>query len=248
MSEPLRSPRGFAKRILRSSPPVIILMGPPGSGKGTQARSLRERYGFETIETGAIFRRLSAEASPAGRQLKALLDAGRLASPPFAARLVIGEAQRMLKRGKGIVFDGSPRTLREAELLLEALVRKRKPRRFVGGTRVPRLLVIALDVSEQETVKRIVNRWVCEGCERPSPDSGASLNACAACGGKIVRRADDTALVAKRRWEEYAFRTLPVIRYFERLGCVVRVDGNRPPSSVSAETGARVAEFFGLQH
>ena len=222
--------------VLMSASPVIMIMGPPGSGKGTQALELHQRYGFEQIETGAIFRQISTEASAEGRELKARMNAGRFASPLFAARLVIGEAERLLKRGKGIVFDGSPRTLHEAELLLAALRRKR----------AARILVIFLEVLEQETVRRIVNRWACEGCEHLSPGAAESPEACAACGGKLMRRADDTVEVAKERWEEYTFRTLPVIQYFERQGFVVRVDGNQSLQDVSVETKQRVAEFFGF--
>lgn len=214
---------------------AIFLMGPPGSGKGTQALAVENAFGFERFETGGALRRLALEDSPLGSRVKALIDAGRLAAPPLVSEIVVREAERMLGSGQSVVFDGSPRTLFEAERLLTAL----------GTDRVGRLLVIILEVPKPETVKRIAARWICAGCTRPTAQVPETLVACRACGGRLVRRPDDTESVAERRWEEYTFRTLPVIAFFERQGLVVRVDGHRPIPAVTDAVASIVRQRFG---
>jgi len=209
-----------------------MFMGPPGSGKGTQANAAQERWGFERIETGALLRKMRDDPSADSQRVKALMDAGHLAPPPLVADLVIRETRSILGSGKGIVFDGSPRTLYEAERLRAALMEDH----------INRVLVVVLDVPKPETIHRILRRWVCTGCTRPAPKADTVPGVCAACGGTFARRADDTAEVMKKRWEEYAFRTLPVIQYFERQGLAVRVDGHRSIPEVTEDVQRRIEE------
>jgi len=216
--------------------PIIMLMGPPGSGKGTQASALQERFGFERIETGAMLRAIREGPSPAARRVRELMDAGQLAPPPLVADFVIREARRIRGGGKGIVFDGSPRTLAEAERLFAAL---RKDR-------IDRVLVVVLDVPKPETLRRVLQRWICEHCQRSGPLRESTPEICDACGEKLVRRPDDTADVMEKRWEEYAFRTLPVVRFFERRGLVAHLNGDQPIPEVCAAVAAQVGERFGL--
>lgn len=214
---------------------AIFLMGPPGSGKGTQALAVENAFGFKRFETGGALRRLAGEDSPLGRRTKAFIDAGRLAPPPLVAEIVVREAERHLESGQSVVFDGSPRTLFEAERLVASL----------GTDRVGRLLVIVLEVPKPETVKRIVSRWICTGCTRPTVPVLETVKACRACGGRLVRRPDDTEAVAERRWEEYTFRTLPVIAFFERRGLVARVDGHQSIPTVTDAVISKVGQRFG---
>ncbi|TSC73002.1 MAG: adenylate kinase [Parcubacteria group bacterium Gr01-1014_38] len=220
----------------RSSPPVVFLMGPPGSGKGTQVAALEREFGFEGIDTGALLRALSKEDSSVGRRVKALMDTGRFAPSPLVAELVTGRVRRFLREGKAVALEGSPRTLHEAEVLLSGL-------RADGMNRV---LVVFLDVPKAQTVQRIMERWVCEGCQRSTMLSADAPEGCADCGGKLVRRADDTPEVAEKRWEEYTFRTLPVIRFFERQGLVVRVESHRSISEVTHRVHTAVRQRLGL--
>ena len=212
-------------------PPVVMVMGPPGSGKGTQAQAALERFGMERIETGALIRSMRDDPSPLARRVTELYDAGRLSPPPLIAEFVIREVRRILQSGKGIVFDGSPRTLAEAELLLAAL----------KEDHVERILVVVLDVPKPETVERVLQRWICVDCTRPI-SSPSTPEACRACGGKFTRRPDDTADVMENRWEEFTFRTLPVIEYFERRGLAVRVNGSRPIPEVTKDVQQLLAE------
>lgn len=227
--------RGAKKRVRQEPRPVVVfVMGPPGSGKSTQAQALREQFGLERVKTGTILRKLGRGASALNRHIKERIDAGRLAPPPLVSDLVIRDVRRILAKGKGIVFDGSPRTLHEAELLLGELKHGRSPR----------VLVVFLDVPQPETARRIVRRWVCEDCALEAPSGIASPEMCIACGGKVRRRDDDRAAVAEERWEEYNFRTLPVVQYLDRRGLVTRVNGDRPIPAVTAEVEQRVAAFL----
>ncbi len=159
-------------------PPVILLMGPPGSGKGTQAATIEEAWGFRRIETGALLRSMRNDPSPEAKKVIVIIDSGHLAPPPLVAHLVIQEMQRVLRDGTGIVFDGSPRTLAEAERLLGAL----------HAGKYSRVLVMFLDVQKPETVKRILVRWVCTACRRATPHTGDVIKDCQACGGTLIRR------------------------------------------------------------
>lgn len=219
-----------------AAPPVVMFIGPPGSGKGTQAQAALERYGLERIETGALIRSMRDDPSPIARRVTELYDAGRLSPPPLVADLVVREVRRILKRVKGIVFDGSPRTLAEAERLLAAL----------KEDRLNRVLVVVLDVLKPETIKRILRRWTCVQCKRPESVRELKPETCEACGGVLTRRSDDTAEIMEKRWEEYTFRTLPVIEYFERRGLAVRVDGARPIPDVTREVQRLLEERLHL--
>lgn len=220
----------------RSSPPVVFFMGPPGSGKGTQVAAVKRHFGFEGVDTGSMLRAMSKEDSPRGRRIKDLIDAGRFAPPPLVAEIVTDQVRRLLRGGKPVALEGSPRTLHEAEILLDAL--------HADGT--DRMLVIFLDVPKPQTVQRILERWICEGCKCSTTLSVDTLEGCADCGGTLVRRADDTVEVAEKRWEEYTFRTLPVIRLFERRGLVARVNGDRPILEVTNAVQQIVRERLGL--
>lgn len=199
-------------------------MGPPGSGKGTQVAALKRVFGFEGIDTGALLRALSKEDSPVGRRVRVLMNAGELAPPPLVAKIITEQVLRFLRAGKSVALEGSPRTLHEAELFFAAL----------RAERMNRALVVFLDVPKTQTVRRILERWICEDCKRSTALPVNTPEGCADCGGKLVRRTDDTSEIAERRWEEYTFRTLPVINFFERQGLVARVNGDQPIPDVTA--------------
>jgi adenylate kinase len=153
------------------------------------------------------------------------------------AEIDIRECRKILERGRNVVLDGSPRTLYEAERDLAAL-------RAGGASRV---LVIVLDVPKPETVRRVLRRWICAECRQPAPVVKKEVpKRCGACGGLLIRRPDDTADIMDRRWEEYTFRTLPVIELFERQGLVARIDGRRPIPEVWAAVRDVLQRSFGL--
>jgi adenylate kinase len=144
--------------------------------------------------------------------------------------------RRIISQGQGVIFDGSPRTLFEAEELLKALPPEARRR----------ALVVFLDVPKPETLHRITRRWVCAGCRNATPNADNVPQACAECGGKLERRPDDTPEVLDTRWEEYVFRTLPVIEFLGRQGLVARVNGHQPPSDVTDDVRTVLRERLGL--
>lgn len=201
---------------------VIMFMGPPGSGKGTQARFVQERFGFERIETGALLRAMRKEDTPIAKMITEMIDAGNLAPPAFVAQMVINRAKEILARGNGVVFDGSPRTLFEVEELLKAL----------GEDNKGKILTIALRVPIDNARERLLIRLVCKQCNIPSTNSRAK---CEHCGGELVKRADDNSVVMENRWDEYNFRTLPVINYLDSLGLVEQINGARSVEEVAVD-------------
>lgn len=201
---------------------VVMFMGPPGCGKGTQARFVQERFGFERIETGAILRAMRNEDTPIAKLVTELIDAGDLAPPPLVAQLVIERAKEILERGNGVVFDGSPRTLFEVEELLKAL----------GKDYAGRILTIALRIPIDNARERLLIRLVCKQCNTPATNNQTK---CEHCGGELVKRVDDNSIVMENRWDEYNFRTLPVINYLDSLGLVEQIDGARPIEEVASD-------------
>lgn len=181
-----------------------------------------------------MLRAMKHEDSPDARKVTAFMEAGRLAPVPLVTRIVLRRLRTLLDAGKRVIFDGSPRTLYEAERLLAEVAR-------AGASP----LVIFLESSREETIRRVSKRLVCAGCSRAADAAGRSPRACAVCGGRLVRRADDTPETMERRWEQYRFRTLPVIEFLARKGLVERVDGDRPVAEVTRDTLAVAGRRIG---
>lgn len=222
---------------LKEVPPVVIITGPPGSGKSTQARGLVERFGFADFDTGGALRSLRDEPSPLGEWVRQSYASGRLAPPPLVTELVVREVQNSLRRGRGMVLHGSPRTIREAEALLPVIARPE---------RKGRTLFLLLSTPKPETVRRITERWTCEGCGH-MVSSPTPVETCPTCGGACGKRVDDTPEKMEQRWEEYAFRTEPTAAFLRRRLPTVEIDGFRPIPEVTAEVQRRVAEFYALR-
>jgi len=201
---------------------VIMFMGPPGSGKGTQAHFVQKSLGFERIETGAILRAMRTENTPIAKMVTEMIDAGNLAPPPLVAQLVINRAKEILASGNGVVFDGSPRTLFEVEELLKALNKD-----YAG-----KILTIALRVPIDNARKRLLIRLVCKQCNMPATKNQTK---CDRCGGELVKRVDDDSVAMENRWDEYNFRTLPVINYLDSLGLVEQINGARSVEEVAKD-------------
>lgn len=201
---------------------VIMFMGPPGSGKGTQARLVQQSFGFERIETGAILRAMRNENTPIAKMVTEMIDAGNLAPPPLVAQLVIENAKKILSQGNGVVFDGSPRTLFEVEELLKELNKD-----YAG-----KLLTIALRIPIDNARERLLIRLVCKQCNTPATNNQTK---CSNCGGELVKRADDDSVAMENRWDEYNFRTLPVINYLDSLGLVEQINGARSVEEVAKD-------------
>ena len=196
----------------------LILLGPPGAGKGTQAARIRDAYGVAHLSTGDMLREAVAMGTAVGRAAKAIMDAGQLVPDDVMNELV---AERIAKPdcAKGFLLDGFPRTVAQAEAL-DALLAER-------GLHLD--AVIELRVDDDALVDRISGRFSCASCganyhDRFNPPKQAGT--CDACGGtEFVRRADDNAETVRRRLEAYHAQTAPLLPYYRRRGLVRPVDG-----------------------
>jgi adenylate kinase len=208
----------------------IILLGPPGAGKGTQAARLQAERGMVQMSTGDMLREARASGSPIGLKVKAVMDAGELVSDAIVTAL-IGERLDSLE-SHGAIFDGFPRTRPQAEAL-DILLSER-------GRTLDR--VIELVVDEDELVKRITGRFTCAKCGagyhetfRPTKVEGT----CDACGStQFVRRPDDNEQTVRTRMAEYRAKTAPILPYYEERRLVRRVDGMARIDEVAAQIDA----------
>ena len=208
----------------------IILLGPPGAGKGTQAARLQANRGMIQLSTGDMLREARASGSPIGEKVKAIMDAGELVSDAIVTAL-IGERLDTCA-DCGAIFDGFPRTRAQAEAL-DVLLSER-------GRKLDH--VIELGVDEDALVTRITGRFTCARCGTGYHDTfrpTAVPGICDVCGStEFKRRPDDNEQTVRTRMEEYRAKTQPILPYYEERGLVRRVDGMASVEEVGAEIDA----------
>ena len=209
----------------------IILLGPPGAGKGSQAARLVERHGMRQLSTGDMLRAAVAAQTPVGVKAKAIMDAGELVSDEIVSALIDDELAAM-GEAVGAIFDGYPRTAAQAGQL-DAILAKHD-----------RMLdrVIELEVDEDELVHRIVGRYSCASCGAGYHDEFHQpevAGLCDKCGGaEFKRRKDDNEETVRTRMAEYRAKTAPILPLYEARGIVARVDGMAPIDTVTASVEA----------
>lgn len=195
----------------------IILLGPPGAGKGTQAQRLVEDRGMTQLSTGDMLRAAVKAGTPVGVEAKAIMDAGGLVSDSIVSAL-IGE-RLDAGTGTGAIFDGYPRTAAQAESL-DGLLSER-------GQQLDHVIELAVD--EDALVERIVGRFTCANCGAGYHDTFKQpkvAGVCDACGStEFKRRPDDNEETVRTRMAEYRAKTAPIIPIYEARGLVHRVDG-----------------------
>jgi len=208
----------------------IILLGPPGAGKGTQAARLEAGRGMVQLSTGDMLRKAVADGTPTGLKAKAVMEAGELVSDAIVSAL-IGERLGAIG-SKGAIFDGYPRTRAQAEAL-DLLLAER-------GRRLDR--VIELEVDEDALVERITGRFSCAKCGAPYHDRYKRPKVeetCDVCGSHdFKRRPDDNEETVRTRLAEYRAKTAPILPYYEDRGLVRRVDGMAPVEKVASAIDA----------
>ncbi len=196
----------------------IILLGPPGAGKGTQARILEEGYGLVQLSTGDMLRSAVASGSDIGRQAKEVMEAGQLVSDEIVIG-VIDERLDAPDTKKGVIFDGFPRTVAQAEALDKLLPQKR----------LSLNAVVEMAVNDDLLVDRVSGRYTCAMCGEGYHDRHKlpkEEGVCDNCGSRsFTRRPDDNAETVKSRLAAYHEQTAPLIAYYSRSGKLKTVDG-----------------------
>lgn len=205
----------------------ILLMGPPGAGKGTQAAELKERFHIPHISTGDMFRAAIKEGTELGKRAKSYMDEGKLVPDEVTIGIV---AERLAKDDckKGFLLDGFPRTVEQADALtgiLDKLGLKLKA-------------VLNISVPKEDLIERAVGRRICKKCGatyhtkfNPPKKEGV----CDVCGGELYQRADDTAETMTNRLSVYEESTKPLIDYYKKAGVYTEIDGRQPIDKVTAD-------------
>ena len=195
----------------------LILLGPPGAGKGTQASSIVAEYGITHISTGDIFRHNIKNETELGKKVKSYLDKGQLVPDELTIDLVWDRLSKDDCK-KGFLLDGFPRTINQAEALQKGL-----------EERVLKIdKVINIDVDKNILVKRLSGRRVCKNCgETYHIDNKPTLKdgVCDKCSGEVIQRADDNEKTVLDRIEVYEKQTFPLIDFYKNLGLILTVDG-----------------------
>ncbi len=206
---------------------IIVLMGAPGAGKGTQARLLQERRGWPQISTGDMFRALAKTNSPLAEEVRAIQQAGKLIPDDLVIRVVEDRTAQDDCRN-GYVLDGFPRTAAQAEMLEELAARQNK-----------KLKAILVDIDRDLLEKRMTGRRSCSVCgeiynmyfKPPKVDTVCDFHPEA----QLTHRADDTSEKVTVRLETYTRETAPLIEYYDRTGRLHRVDGTQAPETIYAD-------------
>ena len=206
----------------------IILLGPPGAGKGTQAQFLVADRSMVQLSTGDMLRSAVKECTPVGLKAKAIMDAGELVSDEIVSAL-IGDALDRLDADTGVIFDGYPRTAPQAASLDELLASRHRSLNHV----------IELNVDVDALIERITGRFTCAGCGEGYHDTyktPETEGVCDKCGHtEFKRRPDDNAETVRKRMEEYRGKTAPILPIYEERGIVARVDGMADMETVRSE-------------
>ena len=196
----------------------VVLLGPPGAGKGTVAKRLSAEFGYLHLSTGDILRDEVARGTELGRKAKAYMDAGELVPD----ELILAMVREQVAGRSGILFDGFPRTLAQARGLEEI---------------APIDAVVFLELDRDTVVERLSARRVCPKCgalynllTQPPKEDGR----CDRCGAELVQRDDDRPEVISRRFQVYMRDSAPLVDYYQEKGILVRVDAARPPEEVYA--------------
>jgi adenylate kinase len=205
---------------------IIVMVGAPGAGKGTQARLLSGYFDYPQISTGEILRDMALADTPLGREIKAVQEAGQLVSDDVLAEVILVRTSKP-DCDHGYILDGFPRTLKQAELLERLAEHQRKD-----------VFLVRVVVSSDALMSRLTGRWTCTKCgeiynvysHRPQQEGICDLD-----GAPLSQRSDDNPEAVKTRLKAYEESTAPLIEYYRSHGRLVEIDGERPINEVYDE-------------
>lgn len=208
----------------------LIIMGPQGAGKGTQAEIIAPALGFVHLSTGDLFRQVMASDSPLGNEIRGYVDRGALVPDELTIRMLMGHLDRIQSDepdGRGALLDGFPRNDAQAKALDQALQER--------GDRIG--AVVHISVPRERLTQRLTGRLVCPNCGATyhrefSPPAKAGI--CDRCGAKLIQRSDDTVEAVERRLSIYYEQTEPVLEHYRQQSLLVDVDGDQSIDDVTA--------------
>lgn len=203
----------------------IVILGQQGSGKGTQAERLAQKFDLEHIDMGKTLREVAIQDTPLGREIYKIQNVTNTLVPNRILRELLHLKLGSIPAKKGIIFDGVPRTLDQADDLEKALLEH--------GRKIDCVLFIS--IPEEETIKRISKRRICGNCKTiliMGKDVKNEDDPCTTCGGKISQREDDTAEGIKKRLEVFQQETVPVINYYKKNNILAEISGQQPIEKV----------------
>jgi adenylate kinase len=206
----------------------LLMLGPPGAGKGTQAERFAKERGIPKISTGDILREAVATKTEIGLRAKAIMDRGELVSDEVMIGIV-GERLERPDALNGFVLDGFPRTVAQAAAL-DGIMADRDP-----------LIVVDIVVPEAELVRRLGTRSICRLCGTGASVGSTVGAACAKCGGRLVQRTDDNQAVVLERLKVYHRQSEPLVEYYRVRPTFRSIDGAQAPDRVAADLAAAIA-------
>jgi adenylate kinase len=204
----------------------LVLFGPPGVGKGTQAQLLAAKLNIPHISTGNMLREAAAQGTELGLKAKSVMDEGRLVSDDIMIG-IMGDLLRTPKAGAGFILDGFPRTLPQAEALT----------RLLADLKMNLSDVVNMEIDEAEVIRRLGNRYTCRSCGKIynlTTDHLTASSKCPNCGGELYQRDDDKPETIRKRLAVYASSTAPVKEYYRRAGLLKNVNAVGTVADVEA--------------
>ena len=204
----------------------LLMMGPPGAGKGTQAAKLVKKFSIPQISTGDMFRAAVKEGTPLGKQAKACMDAGKLVPDEVTIGIV---RERLAKDDckNGFILDGFPRTVEQADAL----------EKILDGLGKKLTQVLNIHVPAEDLIERAVGRRLCKKCGATYhvKFNPPKADVCDECGGELYQRADDNEATMKNRLGVYEASTRPLIEYYKKAGVYTEIDGRQPIDKVTED-------------